>query len=132
MEDTVFTSLNEVGTFKILKILHNCRITNNTKSILLRSILWKDELYKNDTNFMDWIQTLRIVLRQEDKLYILDWSIPKRTKSLSCLRLCAQNSNKCLEHLEAYAIGVGVERHVSKGKLSKKGLTSLLHSFIVK
>ena len=41
----------------------------------LRSILEKDKL--NHTNFIDWYRNLRIVLRPEKKLYVLDTQNPE-------------------------------------------------------
>ena len=44
---------------------------NNNNSIMsLRSVLEKDKLTR--TNFLDWFRNLRIVLKQERKLYVLD------------------------------------------------------------
>ena len=45
--------------------------TNNTT---LRSILDKEKL--NGTNFLDWHRNLRIVLKHERKLYVIDQPIP--------------------------------------------------------
>ena len=45
--------------------------TNNTT---LRSILEKDKL--NSKNFLDWYHNLRIVLKHERKLYVIDEAIP--------------------------------------------------------
>ena len=45
--------------------------TNNTT---LRSILEKDKL--NSKNFLDWYRNLRIVLKHERKLYVIDKAIP--------------------------------------------------------
>ena len=41
----------------------------------LRSILEKDKLI--GTNFLDWFRNLRIVLKQERKLYVLDEPLPE-------------------------------------------------------
>ena len=48
--------------------------SNNTNIFSLRSILEKDKL--NGANFIDWSQNLRIVLRQEKKLEVLDNPLP--------------------------------------------------------
>ena len=48
--------------------------SNNTSTFTLRSILEKEKL--NGTNFLDWSQNLRIVLKQERKMYVLDNDIP--------------------------------------------------------
>ena len=44
-------------------------------SFNLRSVLEKEKL--NGTNFMDWYRTLRIVLKQEKKEYVLDAPLPE-------------------------------------------------------
>lgn len=47
--------------------------SNNTFS--LRSVLEKDKL--NGTNFLDWHRNLRIVLKQERKMYVLEEPLPE-------------------------------------------------------
>jgi hypothetical protein len=47
---------------------------SSNSSFNLRSILEKEKL--NGTNFVDWNQNLRIVLRQEKKEYVLDMPYP--------------------------------------------------------
>ena len=47
---------------------------NSTSNITLRTVLEKDKL--NGTNFLDWFRNLRIVLKQERKLYVLDAATP--------------------------------------------------------
>ena len=49
--------------------------SNNTSTFTLRSVLEKEKL--NGTNFLDWSRNLRIVLKQERKMYVLDNEIPK-------------------------------------------------------
>ena len=44
--------------------------SNNTNVFSLRSVLEKDKL--NGSNFINWSQNLRIVLRQKKKLEVLD------------------------------------------------------------
>src|SRR5919202_1518075 len=46
----------------------------NLNNLSLRSILEKEKL--NHTNFVDWFRNLRIVLKHEDKAYVLDDPIP--------------------------------------------------------
>ncbi len=41
---------------------------------MLRSVLEKDKLIRN--NFLDWYRNLRIVLKQEKKLYVLEQPPP--------------------------------------------------------
>ena len=48
--------------------------SNNTNVFLLRSVLEKDKL--NGSNFIEWSQHLRIVLRQEKKLEVLGHPLP--------------------------------------------------------
>ena len=43
---------------------------NNNSTMSLQSVLEKDKL--TGTNFLDWFRNLRIVLKQERKLYVLD------------------------------------------------------------
>ena len=95
--------------------------TNNTSNLSFRSILEKDKL--TGTNFLDWFRNLRIVLRQERKLYVLDQPLleePTATASraqkdaykkhiddslnVGCLMLATMTPElqKDLEHMEAY------------------------------
>src|SRR5919199_3227713 len=56
---------------------NNSNIPNNQlnlNNLSLRSILEKEKL--NHTNFTDWFRNLRIVLKHEDKAYVLDDPIP--------------------------------------------------------
>ena len=48
--------------------------SNNTPTFTLRSILEKEKL--NGINFLDWSRNLRIVLKQERKMYVVDNEIP--------------------------------------------------------
>src|SRR6266498_2448548 len=48
--------------------------SSSSSCFTLRSVLEKEKL--NGTNFIDWIQNLRIVLKQERKDYVLENSIP--------------------------------------------------------
>ncbi|XP_045791726.1 uncharacterized protein LOC123886456 [Trifolium pratense] len=50
-------------------------MASNTSNNILRSILEKDKL--NETNFLDWHRNLRIVLKHEKKLYVLDGPVPE-------------------------------------------------------
>ncbi|KAG8649204.1 hypothetical protein MANES_08G076274v8 [Manihot esculenta] len=45
---------------------------NNNFTLSLRSILEKDKLKENRTNFVDWFRNLRIILKQEKKTYVLE------------------------------------------------------------
>ncbi|XP_063936488.1 uncharacterized protein LOC135148376 [Daucus carota subsp. sativus] len=57
--------------------LKYCRypMANNSNNFSVRSVLEKDKL--TGTNFLDWQRNLRIVLKQERKLYVID--IPRPT-----------------------------------------------------
>ncbi|XP_052881000.1 uncharacterized protein LOC128289273 [Gossypium arboreum] len=46
----------------------------NTNTLSLRLVLEKDKL--NGLNFLDWFRNLRIVLKQERKLYVIEKSLP--------------------------------------------------------
>ncbi|KAG8649045.1 hypothetical protein MANES_08G062933v8 [Manihot esculenta] len=48
--------------------------TNNNQTFSLRSVNEKDKL--NGTNFIDWSHNLRIILKQEKKLNVLDHPLP--------------------------------------------------------
>ena len=48
--------------------------SNNTQNFSLRSVLEKDKL--NGSNFIDWSQNLRIVLKEEKKLEVLEHPLP--------------------------------------------------------
>jgi DNA mismatch repair ATPase MutL len=92
----------------------------NNNSLSLRSFLEKEKLEENGINYVDWIRTLRIVLRQEEKLYVLTEPIPeepavnaakalkdqytkhsKDARDIGCLMLMTmcKNLQKGLEHL---------------------------------
>ena len=93
---------------------------NHTNSFSLRSVLEKDKL--NHTNFLDWYRNLRIVLKQEKRLYVLDEPLieeppatPKNAHDawlklvdnsidVSCLMLATMipDLQKDLENLGAY------------------------------
>ena len=46
----------------------------NTNTLSLQSVFEKDKL--NGLNFLDWFRNLRIVLKQERKLYIIEQLVP--------------------------------------------------------
>ena len=50
--------------------------SNNSNTFSLRTVLEKDKL--NGTNFIDWSRNLKIVLRQEKKLEVLDQPLPAK------------------------------------------------------
>ena len=49
-------------------------MATNTNTLSLRSVLKKDKL--NGLNFLDWFRNLRIVLKQERKLYVIEQPVP--------------------------------------------------------
>ena len=94
---------------------------NNSSTMSLRSVLEKDKL--TWTNFLDWFRNLRIVLKQERKLYVLDEPLPEepadnapRAKKnayekhhndsidVACLMLATMSFElqKDMENMEAY------------------------------
>ena len=50
-------------------------MTSNTSNNILRSILDKEKL--SGTNFLDWHRNLRIVLKHDKKLYVLETPVPE-------------------------------------------------------
>ena len=96
--------------------------SNNTNVFLLRSVLEKDKL--NGSNFIDWSRNLRIFLRQEKKLKVLDLPLPpeparnaireafKKKKNdsndVTCLMLATMSPElqKQFEDSEAYQMWV--------------------------
>ena len=96
--------------------------SNNTSTFTLRSVLKKEKL--NGTNFLDWSRNLRIVLKQERKMYVLDNEIPNEPPAnnapqvkrdayskhlndsvdVTCLMLTTMNSElqKQFEEMEAF------------------------------
>ena len=102
--------------------------SNNSNTFSLRSVLEKDKL--NGNNFIDWSRNLRIVLRQEKKLEVLDHPMPpeptrnataaireafkkKRNDSndVTCLMLATMCSQlqKQFEDSEAYQMWVSLK-----------------------
>ncbi|XP_012439707.1 uncharacterized protein LOC105765249 [Gossypium raimondii] len=49
-------------------------MANNTNSLSLRSLLEKEKF--NGLNFLNWFCNLRIVLKQEHKLYVIEEPVP--------------------------------------------------------
>ena len=96
--------------------------SNNTSTFTLRSVLEKEKL--NGTNFLDWSRNLRIVLKQERKMYVIDNEIPNEhpaniapqakkdvdskhlndSMDVTCLILTTMNSElqKQFEEIEAF------------------------------
>ena len=50
-------------------------VSNTPNNLSLRSVLKKEKL--TGTNFLDWHGNLRIILKHEQKLYVLEQPIPK-------------------------------------------------------
>ena len=68
----IFQNQNTYRTLHSLEMANN---NNNNYTMSLRSVLEKDKL--TGTNFLDWFRNLRIVLKQERKLYVLDEPLPE-------------------------------------------------------
>ncbi|KAK5839218.1 hypothetical protein PVK06_007992 [Gossypium arboreum] len=49
-------------------------MANNTNSLSLRSVFEKNKL--KGLKFLDWFRNLRIVLKQEQKLYVIEELLP--------------------------------------------------------
>jgi hypothetical protein len=84
-------------------------MANTSNNLSLRSVLEKEKL--NGTNFLDWYRNLRIVLKHERKLYVLEEPVPQPPEAnapravkdaynkhnndvvdISCLMLTSMNS----------------------------------------
>ena len=52
--------------------------TVNSSNSFLRSLLEKERLRADGTNFIDWDRNLRIVLKHERREYVLDKPIPEK------------------------------------------------------
>ena len=63
------------NTYRTLHSLEMANNNNNNSTMSLRSVLEKDKL--TGTNFLDWFRNLRIVLKQERKLYVLAEPLPE-------------------------------------------------------
>ena len=119
--------------------------SNTNNNLSLRSVLEKEKL--NGINFLDWHRNLRIVLKQERKLYVLDGPTPEAPPStaphaeinahkkhqddaldVSCLMLATMNPvlQKQHEFMDAYDM-IEHLRSCSKGMLVKKGMTRAKH-----
>ncbi|XP_074573476.1 uncharacterized protein LOC141829898 [Curcuma longa] len=89
--------------------------SNTLNTLSLRSVLEKDKL--NGVNFLDWYRNLRIVLKQERKLYVLEQPLPEAPATtatraekdtykkhqddaldVSCLMLATMNSELQKQH----------------------------------
>ena len=109
----------------------------------LRSVLEKDEL--TGTNFLDWFRNLRIVLKQERKLYVLDEPLLKEPAEknayekhhndsidVACLMLATMSSElqKDLENMEAYDMIFNLkEMFQQQARQERYENTKALHSF---
>ena len=122
--------------------------TNNTSNLSLRSVLEKDKLA--GTNFLDQFKNLRIVLKQERKLYVLDQILteePTATASraqkdaykkhtddsldVECLMLATMTPElqKDLKHMEAYEMAAHLkEMFQQQARQERYETTKALHS----
>ena len=121
---------------------------NNNSTMSLRSVFEKDKLTR--TNFLDWFRNLRIVLKQERKLYVLDEPHPEEpaesasradknaydkhhndSLDVACLMLATMNSElqKELEHMEAFDMIVKLkETFQQQARQERYDTTKALHS----
>ena len=121
---------------------------NNNSTMSLRSILEKDKL--TGTNFLDWFRNLRIVLKQERKLYVLDEPLPEEPADnapraeknayekhhndsidVECLMLATMSSelHKDLENMEAYNMIFNLNEMFQKqARQERYETTKALHS----
>ena len=122
---------------------------NNNSTMSLRLVLEKDKL--TGTNFLDWFRNLRIVLKQERKLYVLDEplpeepvdNVPRAEKNayekhhnvfidVAYLMLATMSSElqKDLENMEAYDIIFNLkEMFQQQARQVRYETTKALHSF---
>ena len=103
--------------------------SNTPNNLSLRSVLEKDKL--TGTNFLDWYRNLRIVLKHERKLYVLEQPIPEPPApnapraekdaykkhqddalDVGCLMLATMNSElqKQHENMDAYDMVVHLKK----------------------
>lgn len=121
---------------------------NNNSAFSLRSVLEKDKL--TGANFLDWFRNLRIVLKHERKLYVLDEPHPEKpddnasraeknayekhhndSVDVACLMLVAMSSEiqKDLEHMEAYDMIINLkEMFQQQARQERFETTKALHS----
>ena len=121
---------------------------NNNSTMSLRSVLEKDKL--TGTNFLDWFRNLRIVLKQERKLYVLDEPPPEEPAdnasraeknayekhhndsiNVACLMLATMSSElqKDLENMEAYNMIFNLkEMFQQQARQERYETTKALHS----
>ena len=114
--------------------------SNNTTTFNLRSVLEKEKL--NGSNFLDWSQNLRIVLKQERKMYVLDNEIPNEPPAnnapraerdaysnhlndsvdVTCLMLTTTNSelHNQFEEMEAFDMMVHLKGIFQRASTSRK------------
>ena len=121
---------------------------NNNSTMSLRSVLEKDKLI--GTNFLEWFRNLRIVLKQERKLYVLDEPLPEEPADnapraekngyekhhndsidVACLMLATMSSElqKDLENMEAYDMIFNLkEMFQQQARQERYETTKALHS----
>ena len=121
---------------------------NNNSTMSLPSVLEKDKL--TGTNFLDWFLNLRIVLKQERKLYVLDEPLPEEPADnalraeknayekhhndsidVACLMLATMSSElqKDLENMEAYDMIFNLKEMFQKqARQERYETTKALHS----
>src|SRR6266540_5915428 len=121
--------------------------SSSSSSFTLRSILEKEKL--NETNFIDWIRNLRIVLKQERKDYVLENPIPPEPAAnapraerdaykkhsgdavdATCLMLATMNSElqKQFENMMAFNIVMQLKKlFQAQARVERYEMTKALH-----
>ena len=121
---------------------------NNNSTMSLRLVLEKDKL--TGTNFLDWFRNLRIVLKQERKLYVLDEPLPEKPADnahraeknayekhhndsidVACLMLTTMSFKlqKDMENMEAYDMIFNLkEMFQQQARQERYETTKALHS----
>ena len=121
---------------------------SNNSTMSLRSVLDKDKL--TGTNFLDWFRNLRIILKKERKLYVLDEPLPKEpvdnaprvennayqkhhNDSIDVARLMlatmSSELQKDLENMEAYDMILNLkEMFQQQARQERYETTKALHS----
>src|SRR3954465_7362829 len=102
-----------------LSILHVfcCRsmAPNTASPFYLRSILDKDKL--NETNYLDWVRNLRIVLRSDKKETVLDTPIPDEPADNASAALKNAYKRACDDSLEVRCLMLACMDRNSKRSL---------------
>ena len=80
-------------------------------SFSLRSLLEKEKLSTDGSNFMDWFHSLTIVLRHEKKEYVLDTPIPEVPKPGATVDDVTKRIKHIEDELDVQNLLVGIMCH---------------------